>query len=162
MTCASERAWPATITGENPPEPREVLAAISMPGSRAAVLTSVSTPLASESCASVNSSEEVKVSCSEWDSGGRFGLDSNAIRRGQTGRKARHRVGFFGGANRLPRAEARDTQDSYIHLPLTMVRSTVTFVSADGSVLNGSCASTTRSASLPGVSDPLICSSKDA
>ena len=41
-------------------------------------------------------------------------------------------------------------QDSYFQIPPTMVRSTWIFNNSDGSALNGSCASTTRSASRPG------------
>src|SRR5271166_1814508 len=79
MTSASEGAS-APAPAEKAAENCGGVAAINMPRSSAAVLTSVSTPGSAESCVCSGSGRKSEVSSDVRDTGGRFGCDSDAIK----------------------------------------------------------------------------------
>lgn len=88
MISASDSEAPPGNAGEKPAGAWGDAALISMPGSNAAVLTSVLTLLLAESCAFSSGRLSREVSVFEEDSEVRFGLDSNAIRDQKTGETA--------------------------------------------------------------------------
>src|SRR5271165_3308559 len=86
MIAASEIASPPTRAVENAAGACGVVAAISMPRSSAAVLTPISTPPESESCADSLPGEVVEVPADEGDSRPRAGLGSSAMPGEKTGK----------------------------------------------------------------------------
>src|ERR1700733_4803300 len=80
MISASESVSAPAIVDEKPGVGCGVVAASSIPRSRAAVLTSISTPSSPESCNFSSSSGTAEVFLPEGDTDGSFGLNSKAMK----------------------------------------------------------------------------------